>query len=40
MDDDAPYRAYAGTLIAASGHDALLAQAVSVAEAAVWAAKV
>jgi DNA-binding NarL/FixJ family response regulator len=40
MDDDAPYRAYAGTLIAASGQDALLAQAGSVAEAAVWAAKV
>lgn len=40
IDDDAPYRAYVGTLIEASGRYALVAQAGSVEEAGTWTAKV
>lgn len=40
IDDDAPYRAYVGKLIEASGRYKLVAQAGSVAEAVAWAAKV
>ena len=40
IDDDAPYRAYVGTLLAASGRHALVAQAGSVEAAGVWATKV
>ena len=40
IDDDAPYRAYVATLLAASGRYALVAQAGSVAEAGAWTAKV
>lgn len=40
IDDDAPYRAYVGTLLAASGRYELVAQAGSVEEAGTWAANV
>ena len=40
IDDDAPYRAYVGTLIEASGRYALVAQAGSVEEVGAWTAKV
>ena len=40
IDDDAPYRAYVSALIEATGRYALVAQAGSFEEAAMWSAKV